>query len=273
MIFASDLDQTMIYSKRAFRLKEGTTEPSIRLIETYEGREISFMTSAAIELLKEVHEKMTFLPVTTRTIKQFQRITLFQEEIIPDMAVTSNGGNILVKGQADQDWQRLIRRKMNESSMSPEDLKMQFSELAHDNWILSERTADELFHYYIIDQAAAPLEELKDFEKAAAEAGWKMSLQGRKLYFVPMPVNKWDAVAHIKEKMGKTFVAAAGDSLLDLCMLEVADLPIAPLHGELNDAALGKTILRTENRGLLAAEDILKQVLAAYEKNKKICAS
>lgn len=270
MIFASDLDQTMMYSKRAFRLEEGAPEPPVRLIETYEGRDISFMTTAAIDLLKEVNEKMIFLPVTTRTMSQFKRITLFQEEIIPEMAVTSNGGNILVNGKADLEWQHGIRAKMNEGSISPKDLKKQFSEIAHENWIISERTADELFHYYIINQELAPHDELADFEKVTAEAGWKMSLQGRKLYFVPKPVNKWDAVAHIKEKMGKTFVAAAGDSLLDLCMLEVADLPIAPLHGELSEMVLGKSVQRTESRGVLAAEDILKQVLAAYEKHKMV---
>ncbi|RFU69028.1 haloacid dehalogenase [Peribacillus saganii] len=267
MIFASDLDQTLIYSRRAFRLKEGEAEPEITLVETYEEREISFMSNKAIDLLKEVNSKMMFLPVTTRTMEQFMRIAIFQKEIIPSLAVTSNGGNILVNGKADEDWKQHIETKINESSLASEDLLKSFSRLAREDWVLSQRTADELFHYCIVQRDLAPLDELADFRKEIEGQGWRMSLQGRKLYLVPESVNKWDAVAYVKEKMGKTFVAAAGDSLLDLCMLEVADFAIAPLHGELAETSLnlGRHIRRTRRQGIQAAEDILEAVLSSYE--------
>ncbi|PLS15957.1 haloacid dehalogenase [Bacillus sp. M6-12] len=271
MIFASDLDQTLIYSRRAFRLKEGEAEPEITLVETYEEREISFMSNKAIELLKEVSSKMMFLPVTTRTMEQFRRIAIFQNDIVPSLAVTSNGGNILVNGKADEDWKRQIEKKIDGSSLASEDLLKNFSRLAREDWVLSQKTADELFHYCVIQKDLAPLDELADFRKEIECQGWRMSLQGRKLYLVPECVNKWDAVAYLKEKMGKTFVAAAGDSLLDLCMLEVADFAIAPLHGELAETALnpGRPIHRTERQGIQAAEDILRAVLSAYEAQNK----
>ena len=268
MIFASDLDQTLIYSIRSMRLAEESLAPAMRVVEKRGEREISFMTLEAIELLKKVTEKMMFLPVTTRTIEQFQYITLFQEEIIPPFAVTSNGGNILVKGKIDEEWQRRIKVKLENEALSGEKILEQFSELANDEWVLSKRQADGLFHYCLIDRDLTPINELMHFNELIDRQGWKMSLQGRKLYFVPKAVNKWDAVAYIKEKSNRDFVAAAGDSLLDLPMLEVADYAIAPIHGELSEvgnATMKRTIHRTKQRGILAAEDILNQVLRIYE--------
>ncbi|MFJ5623063.1 HAD family hydrolase [Peribacillus loiseleuriae] len=268
MIFASDLDQTLIYSIRSMRLAQGCLVPAMRVVEKRGEREISYMTLAAIELLKKVADKMMFLPVTTRTVEQFRYITLFQEEIVPSFAVTSNGGNILVKGKIDEEWQRLIKVKLENEALNGEKILEHFSEIANDEWVHSQHTADELFHYCLIERDSAPLDELIHFKELIDQQGWKMSLQGRKLYFVPKAVNKWDAVAYIKEKSNREFVAAAGDSLLDLPMLEVADYAIAPIHGELSEVgnpAVKGTIYRTEQKGILAAEDILNQVLQIYK--------
>ena len=83
MIFASDLDQTLIYSRKSFRAH--IEDNSIQLIETLDGKEISFITYKTITLLIKLQLHSYFIPVTTRTIEQFQRITLFQNEIILNM--------------------------------------------------------------------------------------------------------------------------------------------------------------------------------------------
>lgn len=268
MIFASDLDQTLIYSKRSARLESGERLPDMILVEKKEKEEISYMSPEAVRLLRQVNERMFFLPVTTRTVSQYKRISIFQEEIIPPAAVTSNGGNILINGMPDKEWNLAIAGKINEKTVPEADLQQKFAELSHEEWILSRRTADDLFHYYLINKDKAPLDELAQFKETADQCGWNMSLQGRKLYFVPKPVNKWDAVAFLKEKLGKTFVMASGDSMLDLCMLEVADFAIAPAHGELAGEKLDR-IVRTKAKGIRAAEEILGKVLAVYEETSK----
>ena len=62
-------------------------------VEVYNGKEISFMTEKAIALLRELSEEMMFVPVTTRTVEQYNRVSLFREEIRPTYAITSNGGS------------------------------------------------------------------------------------------------------------------------------------------------------------------------------------
>lgn len=266
MIFASDLDQTLIYSKRSSRLGRNESLADMLLVEKREEEEISYMTPEAVRLLRMVNEQMIFIPVTTRTVSQYKRIFLFQQDIMPAAAVTSNGGNILINGVPDPEWNLSIAGKIRQNTVTEADLQHKFAELSHGEWILSQRTADDLFHYYLIDKEKAPLDELQHFKETAGQCGWNMSLQGRKLYFVPKPVNKWDAVAFLKEKLGETFVAASGDSMLDLCMLEVADYAIAPAHGELASEKLDR-VVRTKANGIHAAEEILQLVLSV---NKEI---
>ncbi|MFD0050449.1 HAD family hydrolase [Actinomycetes bacterium NPDC127524] len=270
MIFASDLDQTLIYSKRSARVGLDEKWPDTILAETLEEREISYMTNEAAALLKKVNGMMTFLPVTTRTIEQYKRIFFISEVIQPKAAVTSNGGNILIDGKADEEWKRRIAGRLIGESSPKEDIQKEFSRISHSNWIIEERTADDLFHYYLIQQDLAPRDEIEQFKKAAAAMGWNLSLQGRKLYFVPQCINKWEAVAYLKDLFREDVIAASGDSMLDLCMLEAADYAIAPCHGELNimTDSPAEPLLRTEQKGIKAAEEILTHVLKVYEEHK-----
>ena len=80
MMFASDLDGTLIYSKRRFG--EETLNVSVRNVEVYNGREISFMTEKAIALLRELSDEMMFVPVTTRTVEQYNRSRYFMKKSV-----------------------------------------------------------------------------------------------------------------------------------------------------------------------------------------------
>ncbi|MEK4027612.1 HAD family hydrolase [Pseudobacillus sp. FSL P4-0506] len=258
MIFASDLDRTLIYSNRFF----DATKPDmpIRNVEIYKGKEISFMTEKAIDLLRELSEQMMFLPVTTRTVDQYKRISLFQEEIRPKYAVTCNGGVILENGQVDRDWQGYMEAKINQNSTPLEEVKKKISQTADSVWLESIRVVDHFFIYLIIKPELAPAEVMNEYAEWAAECGWIFSLQGRKVYFVPSFVNKWDAVQYLSEKEGKKQVFTAGDSYLDLCLIEKSGCGLIPRHGEA--AAKHGHLGLTKASGILAAEEILEAALA-----------
>jgi len=265
MIFASDLDQTLIYSPKSFRLLPGEPMPALRSIEIYEGRQISFMADSAIRRLQEITAHSTFIPVTTRTIDQYLRISLFAETMMPRYGVVSNGGNILMNGVVNQVWQEQVAMNMAQKCLCAEDVLASFNEVYHESWAGPMRMADGLFYYCIVQRDKVPLAELESFALWAEGQQWNISLQGRKLYLVPSAVNKGAAVAHLKDVLQAQLVVAAGDSLLDLCMLEQADYAIAPAHGELWDCySQGKlsleTIDFTKRSGILAADEILDYV-------------
>lgn len=270
MIFASDLDQTLIYSPKSFRLLAGQAMIAVSPIEMYEGRQISFMADQVIAKLQKIASHNLFVPVTTRTIEQYKRISLFHGNVVPTYSVVSNGGNVLINGAVDLAWQRQVRLNLDQQCLRAEGMLESFTEIHHESWAGPIRMADDLFYYCVVERDQVPLKELEDFSLWAEGQNWKVSLQGRKLYLVPQVVNKWTAVAYIRDLVQEKMVVAAGDSLLDLCMLEQADYGIAPCHGELWESySSGRlpmdNVKFTKQAGILAAADILDYVAECTE--------
>lgn len=263
MIYASDLDQTLIYSRSTFMLN-GTYDPDIRLIELLNGEEISFMTEKAIKLLRDIADNLMFVPVTTRTIEQYTRISVFQEEVKPKYAITSNGGNILYLGKIDQMWRDKVLERIDHECMAEQEMLAEFNRLANDSWVLRGKKADDLFYYFIVDLDRVPSDELEEFGKWLDRQGWNLSLQGRKLYLVPKVCNKKDAVQYVMEKEGEGRLIASGDSLLDLCFLSAAQYAIAPAHGELFERTESEQDMEhirfTASAGIASSEEILEMV-------------
>jgi len=264
MLFASDLDQTLIYSHRTFISK--AIDEQIRPVEKLDDRFISYMTQNALIKLREISRQVLFVPVTTRTKLQYQRINFQKYDIAHQYAVTSNGGTIFNKGREDKDWaQRVLEGKDN--CLAFEDLINKFNEISHSSWIIpdSGKLADDLFFYCLIEREKIPLAELAAFKIWASVNNWELSVQGRKLYLVPLNVNKKAAIQYIREKENVSRVVAAGDSLLDLDMLRAADQAIAPPHGEIYALYLQggsglEKIRFTEKSGIEAAEEILDAI-------------
>jgi len=273
MLFASDLDQTLIYSQRTLLNQE--LDQQIRPVERFEERFISYMTQNALSALKEIAQRVLFVPVTTRTKLQYQRINFLSYGITHEYAVTSNGGLVFSQGKEDEDWTQLVLAG-RDKCLAAQDLIRKFDEIAHSSWVIKDsgKLADNLFYYCLIDRDKIPLTELAAFKLWASDNHWELSVQGRKLYLVPQNVNKKAAIQYIKEKKGLSSVVAAGDSLLDLDLLKAADLALAPAHGEIYALYLqgitGLEMIKfTQKSGIDAAEEILKSVLWSLSKRFK----
>src|SRR5690606_5713086 len=104
----------------------------------------------------------------------------------PKYAIMSNGGTIQVNGQLDMEWDRKIREKIATTSVPKEDFLRLFAEIRHHEWIIKEHVIDEFFYMFRINQQKVPFQELIEFERKLAAIGWKLFLQGRKLYILPI---------------------------------------------------------------------------------------
>lgn len=259
MIFASDLDRTLIYSRKLIE----DNDNEIILVERHDGKEISFMRKKALQMLKNLSPEILFVPVTTRTIDQYKRIFIMEEYIKPMYAITSNGGNILVNGEVDKQWREEINRKVSKL-VHHEIVKERFlSCFTNTSWIKKMIFRDNLFYsLHFEDKALVNFKELQNFIAWAEENKWKVSLQSRKLYIVPKAVNKWDAVLYIKNKENKTKVVSAGDSYLDYPILINSDYSICPSHGELKELLCSNKLKKahitmTDSVGISASEEIV----------------
>lgn len=262
ILFTSDLDRTLIYSNTM--MEKYPVAGKAMPIEFKENRAISYMSEHSIEQLKEVCEQHIFIPVTTRAIYQYERINLFQNEIKPKYAITSNGGTILVDGKIDVEWDKLIRNKIAISAIPPEDLLHIFSAIRHEQWVLKEFYIDDLFYMFHVDQTKMPRDEFEAFKEALWEVGWRLFLQGRKLYLLPIHLEKSIAVNHLEDQFDFDFDKhiAAGDSLMDYEMLLQADIGYSPLHGELYEHyGYDQRVTWLSRSGANSTEDLFAHIL------------
>ncbi|AIQ21692.1 MULTISPECIES: HAD family hydrolase [Paenibacillus] len=266
MIYASDLDRTLIYSLGAIGVPENT--PGLIPAEIIEGKTRSYISQQALNQLMDLNTRIIFIPVTTRTIQQYKRINLFQETVIPDYAVTSNGGNILIGGVVDKEWRESIGRLVARHSAGAEEVRSYIKAVVREDWIISENYCDDLFYSFMVYRDQLPLDEITNLSDRLYNLGWRVSLQGRKLYAVPAAVNKSDAILHLRRTVRSEPMVASGDSLLDKSLLESADYAIAPCHGEIfaeQQSGLVKSRYPfTKESGVFAGDEILQYVNMIY---------
>ncbi|MEN3344731.1 MAG: hypothetical protein V7635_1307 [Arthrobacter sp.] len=258
VLVASDLDRTLIYSANSMLL-QGSDHLAPRMVvsEVYAAAPLSFMTRAAEELLAGIAERSVFVPVTTRTHAQFARVQLPGRG--RGYAVTTNGAVLLHNGEPDPDWSRHIRTSLADHCAPLSEVLGHLTGSGAVPEVLRVRTAEDLFVYSIVNREELSELYLQDLTAWCRERGWTTSLQGRKLYCVPAPITKEAAVAEVRRRSGAGLLLAAGDSLLDAGLLELADLAIRPAHGELHSVGFARAHLTvTSASGVLAGEEIVR---------------
>lgn len=245
----------MIYSKRAKVLGEAEPPPQI-CAEIHDGKQASFMTVAAAAGLTELSSAGHVVPVTTRINEQYRRVQLPGPP--SKYAVTTNGGEILVDGEPDREWTRLVAGRLREG-FPLADVWEQASHLCHPEFTIKLRNAEGMFCYAVVRTKHLPVGFVDDVAGWAAERGWRTSLQGRKLYWVPESLTKSAAIAEVARRCEASTVLAAGDSLLDVDLLLAADRAIHPRHGELYEQGWSApTVECTTTSGIQAGQEIVE---------------
>ncbi len=259
-LLACDLDQTLVYSRRSFRLPEGVPEPDITTVERIDGKPVAFSTTRMLALLAGLARCAVFVPVTTRTLAQYARIDL---GLHPRYAVAANGGHLLVDGEADPAWAAAVSGRLAAACRPLADIYALAERLAADGWPRLVRVADGLF-VYLVARERGGIPDLSGLAAELAADGWSLSVQGRKVYLVPSVLTKSTAITEVARRAGTTRLAAAGDSLLDAPVLAAADLAVRPAHGELHELGWAASNLSvTSAAGILGGEELVGLLVAA----------
>lgn len=215
ILFNSDLDNTLIYS---YKHDIGSEKINVEL---YQNREVSFMTKQSYEMLKQVNEKLLFVPTTTRTEEQYNRIDLGIG--VPAYALVCNGGVLLVKGQEDKTW---YMESVSLVADSCQELEKAESYLETDiHRCMEVRNIRKLF---IFTKSEKPEQTIDELGKRLDLSLVDVFENGTKVYVVPKKLNKGMAVQRLRERLGAELVIVAGDSEFDIPMLQEADVAIVP---------------------------------------------
>lgn len=259
VLVASDLDRTLIYS-RAAGGASAEREGPLHCVERYRDQDASFMTGAAVAAVEDVGREAVLVPVTTRTREQLGRVRLPGAS---RYAVAANGGHLLVDGEPDPGWARRVADTLQAGGVPVQTAHEQLLAVMQPGWTLSVRVADDLFCYAVVDVAAMPDDVVPALSRWAGTRGWRVSMQGRKVYVVPAGLTKSAAVRELARRLGTDVLLGAGDSLLDVDLLEAADAGVRPAHGELHETGWTAPHVDTTARsGLLGGQDVATWLLA-----------
>ena len=252
VILCTDLDNTMIYSH-----KHDIGEEKL-CVEIYNNREISFITENTQKLLNEVRRRMLVVPVTTRTMEQYNRINLGVGEF--EYALTCNGGILLRNGKSDENW---YSESLNMVKDSSSEMKRAIEILKRDENVSFEiRFISDLF---VFTKSDMPYETIKRLSAELDVEKVDVFDNGSKVYVVPKELNKGNAVKRLKRLIEHSVIIAAGDSNFDISMLKAADYVIYPKELNIENMGAKGTVCGAEE---LLSEKTLRTALEIYENLK-----
>lgn len=261
VVVAADLDRTLVYSAAALMLDPA--DSGVRrlvCVEVHEGVPLSFVTEDAAAGIARLNAAGALVPVTTRTVEQYQRIAL--PGPTPRFALCANGGRLVRDGVEDLDHTRRVEARIAATGAPLAEMHAELLRVSDPGggvpFVTKVRAASDLFCYAVVERDRLPQGWVEHLVGFCAERGWTVSVQGRKVYLVPAVLTKGGAAREVAEMLGADRLLAAGDSLLDADLLEAADEGIRPAHGELAESGWRRPHVQvTAARGVLAGAEIV----------------
>lgn len=276
--FISDLNRTLIYSKRAIQESDPEYCKNLIPIEYKDGRVISYMNKNAYDKLQKLiqYEEFKFLPCTMRTLQQTQRISFIKDV---KYYFTDGGINLYKKGNLCTSYgERLLSifhhysydngyswAKEIEEVYFELTQKLGISDLEiNRHFILPDTTLETLAFFDLrcpeilltndtknmTKEDMITLETVVDILENYHING---CISGRKFYVFPDFLQKNCIFAFTG---GLLYGVVAGDSIFDTPLLSMGNekglIPIAPKHGKISG-----NLPITERSGPAAADDIL----------------
>lgn len=255
MVYATDLDHTLLYSHKQII----GHEKDFVCVEYLSQKPITYMTISAIQKLKSLMEKLVVIPVTTRSIQQFKRILPFSAS---QYAIVDNGGTILCDGLVLDIWENYIYSILQ--SYCFEEVIELFLKLP----ALTRKP--EIIDQKFIFAKSSNISACEEFLRGKLNTkNWQLSIQGQKIYAIPAEISKGTALKFVcEELLHENFIVASGDSNLDLPMLTLSSCGIIPSDCAL--ASLGLPTLTQIGSGLSSSDSILDYVTTLATTRKTI---
>lgn len=247
IVFASDLDNTLLFSRKY------AIETDI-CVEHLEGRPQGYLTQDAPWYLERIMQRGLFIPVTSRSMEQYRRIQ-FPDRCRPQYAVTTNGAVLLINGEMDRQW---YQESLKAVSPWKGALEKALQALSGQPQARRCRMVDEMFVFAACDTAQDALAVQKAMYDITP---LNIEVTGRKIYFFPPQINKGAVIPKLRSRFQADCVICAGDSSMDIPMLEQADIAIVPDQSLMKSVSCGKKVVCTSSQRFY--EFVLREA-AAY---------
>lgn len=250
MAFFTDLDRTLIYSKRFINIPFD----KVILAERNGDKEIAYMTSNGLEMLEDLSSKITIIPVTTRNHMEYKRIHILQKLSLK-YYIINNGAEIYIDDKMDEKHTSLIKNEMKHLNYGFDTALQNFLDVFDKESVKLYRLSDNYLWVIVINDEIFDFDSLTDLKKLMSKEGWQINRTGKKVYIVPNCISKWKAVKYLNDNYLHQPIISAGDSYMDMEMIINSEKSIIPRGCELDEQM--PLSCRTESSGIKAGEEIL----------------
>lgn len=262
MIFAADLDRTLVFSAHSRSPDVPVVAAEYRNEEPY-----GFMTHTALCALRALQKRTTFFVNTLRGEEQARRVVFVENEGCPYLAC-QNGLYLYRAGVLDTAWAAHVARTVASLSQSLDAGIAQISHSLPGIDCLSKRyeyLAVFFTHAHEFDNTACANLALE-----LADAGWELHRQGKKLYLSPLSIDKGAVLRRVRELEDGDSAVGFGDSYFDLPMLaacnEAYSLAASELYGQTHQFHIHFSTHSTQ----AGTEEILSALQLATNNNRRI---
>lgn len=259
MIYFSDLDRTLICSKKLIKEDENPI-----CIEYIEKDEISYISKDIINKIDRLNSSKIFIPTTTRSIEQFKRINFEKFGISFKYAITSNGACILKDGEILSSWKEQIDL-LKQNSTNLNILINRYNEVFSkdiESYISKFRIVEDNFFYIVLNKGVTDISFLDNFIRYLNGNGWTYFKNCSKVYFLPIGMTKENAIKFLVEnELKASSFNALGDSNMDAGMLSIASKAYIPKHGDIASTFEHDNLYVSTKNGLEGINEMLEVIL------------
>ena len=210
-----DVDNTLIYSHRHV-----ITSPK-HVVEMLNGKEQSYITQFTYSFLTG-ERGFSIVPVTTRTLPQYQRVEKLIQEIGCEYSLICNGAVLLHNMQIDPDWYKETLEIVGTETIEIAAAK---------EWMIEhcgEASTHSAFGLFVYAKTASSKDLATKLKKNIDTNKVNVLFDHSKTYCIPKSLNKGSAIKRFSQRFHVTDSIAAGDSEFDIPMLNQADIAIIP---------------------------------------------
>lgn len=251
--FVSDLDRTLIYSKRNINVDK----EDIQCVEYIDDRSITYMTKVAYQkfLTLITNSEFMFIPCTLRSFEQTSRITFIQE-YLPHFIICDNGGRIYIDGKEDFTYRNQIMNNVDLKKL--EEYKPKIEKMIVDGYVKYD---NQSFLTCIFKSKETAEMQMNNILNKLDMTLFSYDLQDRKLYIIPKKLNKAIAMQYLIKTYELKNIITSGDGKVDKDFTKLGQKILLPKAAQFHH--LGET--RMIYDGILGGEEIIDQLLTLLQ--------
>lgn len=241
-ICVTDLDGTLVFI--------ADPDPNLCVVERFPSGRVARIHRETLRGWQLLASSGQLIVSTSRTVEQFQRADL----PVTPYVLASNGLDLIVDGRVDQEWHQERRNLLGARAEPWSRIRAHLGQGIQDP-ALRATVIDDYF-VVMVGTREAVLAGAEQLSTRLCSTSWRAVAVGRKLYLLPVELDKYHALAALLRRLQHGTYLAAGDSPMDLALLRHANLCIVPKGAHLENAKL-ENLTVTPATGPLAGRDIV----------------